>query len=597
MSPNAADQFLFSCDDPSLRTSAQLVPAEHHNRNTGIDALPNGWLRKSRTRKIDQPARAQVLNKRQTGAPAKGHKFLHRRLFRKTGNSEIRGMHAQQQPRILVDRAFIIGDARAIRRPDFPKHRPALRHDFRDPESVPNLDQLAPRDNCLAAFRQRSKHQQHRSRAIVDHDSRLSAGQSFEQLGNVYVTFAPRARFQVIFKITVARRAAPNLLHRRAAQRRAPQIRVQNHPGRVDHRLQRQGQHSLHHGGNAFFQLRSIYRDHCGRSLPGDPLPHLGQDGARYSHHHVAIHALRKRRQPWLRQQFVHRRNLPQQIRLIVRKRPSSPRFHAAISTHRRPTRNAARPNPRPCRISPPASAILLTHWPSPPSMEAPGASFMATIDEEMSQLEKDIRQLKIEYDQYFGGGRKRPPTEIEWRIELIIKRYGERGGEMKFGQRFRYNNLTQTYAKYKDIFRKKLQQKEEGKVQRHFGAAAKAIEAERAKAAAEAHPAAPQPTSFRMICSEPERETDKVDQLYQAFQQAMQQTGGSIKQSRENFSKILATLPFVCLRFFRLFSPAVSSFPQNVPRLHCSTFPEAAHAAAARAHQRFRQNRNRGLR
>jgi len=170
----------------------------------------------------------------------------------------------------------------------------------------------------------------------------------------------------------------------------------------------------------------------------------------------------------------------------------------------------------------------------------------MATIDEEMSQLEKDIRQLKIEYDQYFGGGRKRPPTEIEWRIETIIKRYGERGGEMKFGQRFRYNNLTQTYAKYKDIFRKKLQQKEEGKIQRHFGAAAKAIEAERAAVAAAARPSTaqastPQPTSFRMVCSEPERESDKVDQLYQAFQQAMQQTGGSVKQSRENFSEFVS--------------------------------------------------------
>src|SRR6202030_4065885 len=183
----------------------------------------------------------------------------------------------------------------------------------------------------------------------------------------------------------------------------------------------------------------------------------------------------------------------------------------------------------------------LLTCSPSPPSMEAPGASSMATIDEEMSQLEKDIRQLKIEYDQYFGGGRKRPPTEIEWRIELIIKRYGERGGDMKFGQRFRYNNLTQTYAKYKDIFRKKLQQKEEGKVQRHFGAAAKAIEAERARAAAAAQPATPQPTSFRMVCSEPERETDKVDLLYQAFQEAVQQTGGSIKQSRENFTEFVS--------------------------------------------------------
>src|SRR5260370_34336898 len=161
----------------------------------------------------------------------------------------------------------------------------------------------------------------------------------------------------------------------------------------------------------------------------------------------------------------------------------------------------------------------------------------MATIDEELAQLEKDIRQLKIEYDQFFGGGRKRPPTEIEWRIELIIKRYAE----LKFGQRFRYSNLTQTYAKYKDIFRKKMQQKEEGKVQRHFGAAAKAIEAERAKAAASAAKSeASAPTAFRMVCSEPERETDKVDQLYQAFQQATQQTGGSVKQSRESFNTFL---------------------------------------------------------
>jgi hypothetical protein len=179
----------------------------------------------------------------------------------------------------------------------------------------------------------------------------------------------------------------------------------------------------------------------------------------------------------------------------------------------------------------------------------------MATIDEELGQLERDIRQLKIEYDQYFGGGRKRPPTEIEWRIELIIKRYGERGGDLKFGQRFRYNNLTQTYAKYKDIFRKKTQQKEEGRSQRHFGAAAKAIEAERAKhhppapaagipaptATATASSAGGPPTAFRMTCSEPERETDKVDQLYQAFVQAKSSAGEETgKLSADGFKEFV---------------------------------------------------------
>jgi hypothetical protein len=159
----------------------------------------------------------------------------------------------------------------------------------------------------------------------------------------------------------------------------------------------------------------------------------------------------------------------------------------------------------------------------------------MATIDEELGALERDIRQLKIEYDQFFGGGRKRPPNEIEWRIELVVKKYGERSGDMKYGQRFRYNNLTQTYAKYKDIFRKRLKQKEEGAVQRHFGAAAKAIEAERAQRLAEANAryatAVAEPSVFRMSCSEPERETEKVKKLYQAFVEAKRNAGENIEK------------------------------------------------------------------
>lgn len=165
----------------------------------------------------------------------------------------------------------------------------------------------------------------------------------------------------------------------------------------------------------------------------------------------------------------------------------------------------------------------------------------MATIDEEMGQLERDIRQLKVEYDQYFGGGRKRPPTEIEWRIDLLIKRYAERGGELKFAQRFRFNNLSQTYAKYKDIFRKKTAQKEEGKIERHFGAAAKEIEAARQKKQAEEKAAAGESRAFRMTCSEPEREMEKVEQLYQAFVQAKQQAGEHTgKLSRSSFNEFV---------------------------------------------------------
>jgi len=157
----------------------------------------------------------------------------------------------------------------------------------------------------------------------------------------------------------------------------------------------------------------------------------------------------------------------------------------------------------------------------------------MATIDEELAGLERDIRQLKVEYDMYFGGGRKRPPTEIEWRIELVIKRYSERGGELKYTQRFRFNNLTQSYAKYKEMFRKRVAQREEGKVQRHFGAAAKAIEAERAKTHTEANADAATDArkAFRVVCTAPEKETDRVEQLYEAFVAAKKSAGEDLSK------------------------------------------------------------------
>ena len=167
----------------------------------------------------------------------------------------------------------------------------------------------------------------------------------------------------------------------------------------------------------------------------------------------------------------------------------------------------------------------------------------MPTIDEELSQLERDIRQLKIEYDMYFGGGRKRPPTEIEWRIELIVKRYSERGGDLKYTQRFRFSNLSQTYAKYKEVFRKRVAQREEGKIQRHFGAAAKAIEAERARAqaVADADVAAATPKTFRVVCTAPEKEGEKVEQLYEAFANAKRDAGEEMgKMTRSAFNEFV---------------------------------------------------------
>jgi hypothetical protein len=159
----------------------------------------------------------------------------------------------------------------------------------------------------------------------------------------------------------------------------------------------------------------------------------------------------------------------------------------------------------------------------------------MPTTDEDLNELEKDIRQFKIEYEQYFGGGRARPPADTEWRIEQTMKRYGDRGGEMNFAQRFRYNNLMQTYAKFREIFRKRLKQKEEGTVPRHFGAAAKAIQAERARKPAAGGDSRLKSILFAVSCSDPDRDAEKVQQLYQAFFDAKQSAGEDTDRLNQN--------------------------------------------------------------
>ena len=168
----------------------------------------------------------------------------------------------------------------------------------------------------------------------------------------------------------------------------------------------------------------------------------------------------------------------------------------------------------------------------------------MATIDEELGQIERDVRTLKIEFEQYFGGGRKRPPTDTQWRVESLIRRYNERVGELSYGQRFRFNNLAQTYAKYQEMWRKKLVQKESAVQQRHFGAAAKAIEAERARKTADnqtpitsgdasrasnsgaAGSKDERRAVFALSFSNPEHEKEKIYALYEKLIEARTQTG-----------------------------------------------------------------------
>jgi hypothetical protein len=135
------------------------------------------------------------------------------------------------------------------------------------------------------------------------------------------------------------------------------------------------------------------------------------------------------------------------------------------------------------------------------------------TIDEELNKLEDDIRRLKVEYEVYFNGASPRPPHDTVHRVETVIKRYSSDQSKLSFSQRYRFTNLTQKYVVNSQLWRRKLQEKEEGRSS--CGVSRREPQE------------LPADGSMTVICSDPERESEKVDQLLQAMLNARRMVGG----------------------------------------------------------------------
>ena len=84
------------------------------------------------------------------------------------------------------------------------------------------------------------------------------------------------------------------------------------------------------------------------------------------------------------------------------------------------------------------------------------------TTDEELNLLDSQLRRLKIEYEIFFSNPTKRPPTDVEWKVLSLLRKFSD-GGRMNFSQRYRYNEMAQRYALYSDLWRKKSRIREEG--------------------------------------------------------------------------------------------------------------------------------------
>ena len=166
-------------------------------------------------------------------------------------------------------------------------------------------------------------------------------------------------------------------------------------------------------------------------------------------------------------------------------------------------------------------------------------------IDEDLTQLDDYVRRLKVEYDVYFGGGSKKPPADIEWRVKNLLRKYSD-GSSMNFAQRFRFNTIQQRYALFSALWMQKLKIKEEGyRRPQDAMLGIQGLRAEEQHAAEEAlkHHEIPekQPENeFSIDFADADSEPQKVEALFQVLASARKQTGDASAGTLASFKKFV---------------------------------------------------------
>ncbi len=134
------------------------------------------------------------------------------------------------------------------------------------------------------------------------------------------------------------------------------------------------------------------------------------------------------------------------------------------------------------------------------------------TTEDRLARIEEDIRRLKVEFDIYFNGGSKRPPYDTKMRVESHLKRMGD-DRTLTFAQRYHYNSLATRYASFRQMWRRTMQGREEG---RDTAAAARA---------SNRHAAAPF-TRSEFSCTDVRHDVKTVKGVYDALIEAKRSCG-----------------------------------------------------------------------
>jgi hypothetical protein len=133
--------------------------------------------------------------------------------------------------------------------------------------------------------------------------------------------------------------------------------------------------------------------------------------------------------------------------------------------------------------------------------------------EQDLQQLEAELKKLEGEYNMFFAGRLARPPWETRSRVEALVTRY-DRAHIQNFGHRFRFSTLQSRYAAFVDLWDRGLRAREEGRPGPF--------------AVRTPQPASPlaERTIHVAAFTEPLREMDKLHDLYESLADARRELG-----------------------------------------------------------------------
>jgi hypothetical protein len=148
-------------------------------------------------------------------------------------------------------------------------------------------------------------------------------------------------------------------------------------------------------------------------------------------------------------------------------------------------------------------------------------------FEQQMAQLEAEIKRLEAEYNMFFAGRLPRLPWETRARVDALVKRY-DRMNLRNTAEKFRFGTLQARYVAFSELWERSLKAREEGRPRRgrrHVAPAAPPAAPASQPAAREAG-ASPARVVAVTAFRDPAAEGERLSELYERLSAARKEAG-----------------------------------------------------------------------